>query len=180
METKKINEGGISLIEQFEGFKPRKYLDPIGLPTIGFGTLIDTEQEQYLLTATLTKQQARELLRKDLLYYEKEVAKLVTSKVNSNQFSALVSFAYNLGRENLRRSTLLRLVNGNPNNNKLLRVSELKDNAVKKFLQEKGLSTVNIITYWILVWNRAGGRTLNGLLNRRWAESILYWQPVNN
>ena len=78
------------------------------------------------------------------------VSRMVTSKLNDNQFGALVSFAYNIGTGALGRSTLLRMVNANPN-----------DPAIRaEFLK----------------WNRAGGRVLNGLTRRREAEANLYFK----
>ena len=58
-------ENGVLLIEQFEGFRAKMYKDAVGLPTIGFGTLIDTAEEKYLLTETITREQAEVLLRKE-------------------------------------------------------------------------------------------------------------------
>jgi len=74
---------------------------------------------------------------------------LVKSNLNENQFSALVSFAYNLGIGSLKSSTLLKKLNINP-----------KDPTIfNEFLR----------------WNKAGGKEVSGLTRRRQAEANLYY-----
>jgi lysozyme len=46
--------------------------------------------------------------------FEADVKKLVTQKLNENQLSALTSFAYNIGTEKFKKSTLLKRINENP------------------------------------------------------------------
>ena len=55
------------------------------------------------------------LLELDLNDFIVGVQKLLKKNINNNQFSALVSFAYNLGLNNLKSSTLLKKVNSNSN-----------------------------------------------------------------
>ena len=107
-------KNGILLIEEFEGFRAKAYKDAVGLPTIGFGTLIDSAEEKHLLTEIISKEQAEVLLRKELAMIEKKFTIMITSKINQNQYDELVSFAYNLGVYNLKTSTLLKKVNANP------------------------------------------------------------------
>lgn len=143
-------KNGIQLIEEFEGFKPKMYKDAVGLPTIGFGTLIDTADEKWLLTATITKEQAEDLLRKELVMIENKLKLMVTTMINQNQYDALVSFAYNLGVYNLKTSTLLKKVNKNP-----------ADATIRKEFAK---------------WVNAGGKVLPGLVRRRQAEADLYFK----
>ena len=75
--------------------------------------------------------------------------KLVKTNITVNQLNALTSFAYNVGVANLQKSTLLKLVNLNPNDAMI----------AKEFLK----------------WNKAAGKELKGLTNRRIAESALYF-----
>jgi len=83
--------------------------------------------------------------------FAKRVDTLVTSNINQNQFNALVSFAYNVGTGNFASSTLLKKVNKNPN-----------DLTIKaEFLR----------------WNKANGKVINGLTNRRIEEADLYFLP---
>lgn len=143
-------KNGILLIEEFEGFRAKAYKDAVGLPTIGFGTLIDSAEEKHLLTETISKEQAEVLLRKELAMIEKKFTIMTTSKVNQNQYDALVSFAYNLGIYNLKSSTLLKKVNANP-----------ADVTIRKEFAK---------------WVNAGGKVLPGLVRRRQAEADLYFK----
>lgn len=90
-----INEEGLNLIKQFEGCKLQAYKDSGGTWTIGYGHTVNVQKGD-----TITKKQADEYLRKDVETFEKIVessAKKYGYEFNENQFSALVSFAYNVG-----------------------------------------------------------------------------------
>ncbi|WP_309640708.1 lysozyme [Flavobacterium sp.] len=141
---------GILIIEEFEGFEPKMYKDAVGLPTIGYGTLIDTKEEQWLKTAIITKDQAEVLLRRELGMIERNLNVMLKKTITQNQFDALVSFAYNLGIANLRSSTLLKKVNRNPAD------TTIRDEFMK--------------------WVHAGGKVLKGLQTRRKAEADLYFK----
>lgn len=95
----KINRQGIELIKKYEGCPTKNgmcysYKCPAGILTIGYGhTGKDVKPNM-----TITKEKADELLLKDLEKFEKIVEKYdSTYHFNSNEFSALVSFAYNIG-----------------------------------------------------------------------------------
>jgi lysozyme len=97
----------------------------------------------------ITAEQAEEYLRSDLRAFEREVERMVLVPLNSNQFAALVSFAYNLGAEALRKSTLLRLLNAHN-----------YAGAAEQFAR----------------WTYAAGKQLPGLVRRRAAERALFIQ----
>lgn len=103
-----INQAGIELIKSFEAFKPEKYECPAGKMTIGYGHVIKKGEN----FTKLTKAAAEDLLQSDMEYFEEKVRQLITVPLNSNQFSALVSFAFNAGEGNLESSTLRRILNG--------------------------------------------------------------------
>jgi lysozyme len=91
-----ISVAGLKLIEQFEGFRSARYLDPVGVPTIGFGTTASVISP---LPATCTQAQAEGWLK---LYVERDVqpalnAAVGSHAVNQNQYDALCSLGYNLG-----------------------------------------------------------------------------------
>ena len=93
------------------------------------------------------------MLKEHLKEFESSLIGLLnTTKVNQNQFDALVSFNYNLGPTNLAKSQLLRFVKANPNDPKI----------AAEFLK----------------WNRAGGEVSTGLVRRRKKESQLYFAAV--
>jgi lysozyme len=140
----KINDAGLALIKEFEGCRLNAYRDIVGVLTIGYG---HTGQDVWT-NQVITEAKAEALLIKDLEKFENGVQDLLqVSAITNNQFSALVCFAYNLGLGNLEKSTLLKLVN------------ERKfQEAAEQFL----------------VWDRAGGEVVPGLLRRRQAERALF------
>ncbi len=100
-----------------------------------------------LKDAAITEPQALELLAKTLGKYEKAVNDYVKVPLTQNEFDALVSFTYNLGAGNLLSSTLLKKLNAGD-----------KAGAANQFD----------------VWNKAGGKVLQGLVTRRAAEKDLF------
>nr|WP_256377878.1 lysozyme [Synechococcus sp. PCC 7502] len=59
----------------------------------------------------ITQQQAINLLDSDLSVFELGVCQAVKAPLNSNQFSALVCFTFNVSLEDFTNSTLLKLLN---------------------------------------------------------------------
>lgn len=150
----KTNKAGVELIKEFEGFMPRWYKDPVGIWTIGYGHTDAAGSPNHKNTADMfiTEEEATSILEKDLANYEAAVNRQVKVELNPNQFSALVSFTYNLGEGNLSRSTLLRKLNAGDYNG-----------ASAEFAR----------------WTRAGGRVLNGLIRRRAAEFALFNKKIS-
>lgn len=93
----KINKAGIELIKSFEGCRLKAYRCAAGVLTIGWGHTAGVKEGQ-----TITQQQADEFLLKDLAKFEKAV-NAISQDFNENQFSALVSFAFNCGVRNLNQ-----------------------------------------------------------------------------
>ena len=140
-----VSNAAIDLIKQFEGCRLEAYPDPGtgGAPwTIGYGHTKGVSRG-----LTITKWQADDFLRVDLLVFEKGVDELVKVDLKQHQFDALVSFAYNCGIGNLRSSTLLKLVND---------------------------SKFDAVPAQFMKWTRAAGRELPGLVRRRRAEAALW------
>lgn len=146
----KLSDKGYDLIKRFEGYSDRPYKCPAGISTIGYGNTYYPNGVKVKLTdKQITKEYANEMLAFVADNFAKEVLKAVKSNITVNQLNALTSFAYNLGMTNFRNSTLLKLVNINPNDAMI----------AKEFLK----------------WNKANGKELKGLTNRRIAESALYF-----
>lgn len=138
-----INKDGLDLIKSFEGLRLESYLCPAKVWTIGWGST----GSDIVPGLKWTEEQAEARLKKDLETFEKGVEGLIKVKVTDNQFSALVSFAYNIGLGALGRSTLMKTLNaGN------------YTDASNEFLR----------------WNKAGGKELPGLTKRRQAERSLF------
>lgn len=142
-----INQEGLDLIKEFEGCKLEAYLCPAGIPTIGYGHTRTAKIGQ-----VITETKAESLLREDLKDAEKAVDRLVTAPINDNQFSALVSFVFNVGAGAFEGSTLLSLLNTN--------------------------ADTAIVANQLRRWNKAGDRELPGLTRRRQAERVLFLKPV--
>ena len=149
MKVNAISAKGLNLIKQFEGFLAKPYKCPAGIPTIGYGaTYYPNGLKVTMSDKAITEGQASTMLMNMLRTYEKSVDSFCRDDINQNQFDALCAFAYNVGINALKNSTLLKKVNKNPND-PTIRAEFLK-------------------------WNKANGRALNGLTNRRIAEADLY------
>lgn len=149
--TQTLSDIGLQLIQGFEGFhraldggeRAQAYRDAVGVLTIGWGHTRTVKSDDM----TITRAQAEDLLRSDVSSAEAAVNKAVKVSLNQNQFDALVSFVFNLGEGNFRKSTLLKKLN---NGNYAEVPSEL------------------------LRWVNAGGKPLPGLVRRRKAEATLF------
>jgi len=151
MKVTRIDQAGIDLITQFEGFRANPYLCPAGVPTIGYGTTRYYNGIKVSLSdLPITKEKAIEYLMNDVRQFELAVDAMATDLLTQNQLNALVSFAYNLGANALKGSTLLKKVNLNPN-----------DKAIE---------------FEFLKWVYADGQKLEGLVKRRKAEAELYFK----
>lgn len=141
----------INLIKMFEGYKPKAYLCPASVVTIGFGSTMYTDGRKIKLGDTINEQQANELLMWEL---RNKAFALHGLNLNQNQFDSCLSFIYNLGIGAFAKSTLKKKILLNPND------ATIKDEFLK--------------------WNKArvGGQLmeLKGLTRRRIAEADLYFK----
>ncbi|MEM1369158.1 MAG: lysozyme [Cyanobacteria bacterium P01_H01_bin.15] len=145
--TDRINDAGLALIKHFEGRELHAYQDSVGVWTIGYGHTSAAGPPQVRAGMTISEQEAEDILRQDLGLFEGGVRDRVKVSMNSNQFSALVAFSFNVGLGALGNSTLLRKLNGGD-----------YQGAGEEFLR----------------WVKAGGATLPGLVRRRDAERALF------
>lgn len=100
----KINDEGLALVKEFEGCRLTAYKCPAGVLTIGYGHTGKVNGKNIYLGMKINEKTAEQLLKQDLATFEKAVENCIglTFKPNSNQFSALVSFAFNCGAANLK------------------------------------------------------------------------------
>lgn len=138
----KLNNEGVKLIMDFEGCALKSYQDIGGVWTIGYGHIVGVKPDMIL-----TLDEARQLLNQDLHMVVHSVEMMVSTPINDNQFSSLVSFAYNLGVFALKGSALLVKINQND----LL-------GAANEFLK----------------WDHVKGKKVPGLTRRREAERSLF------
>ena len=142
---KRTNKAGVDLIRDFEGLRLKAYFCPANILTIGFGhTGPDVTEGK-----VITRDEAEGLLVQDLRRFEQAVEQYCPVTTD-NQFAALVSFAYNLGPDSLRTSTLRRMHNEGHYADAALQFAR---------------------------WVKANGKTLPGLVKRRAAEATLYGRP---
>ena len=146
----KLNENGYNLICEFEGLKLKPYLCSNRISTIGYGnTYYPNGKRVTLLDDAITKEYAFEMFKTIADKFAKRVDDMVTSEITQNQFNALVSFAYNVGTGAFATSTLLKKVNVNPND------ATIKNEFLK--------------------WVRANKKVIQGLVNRRNKEALIYF-----
>jgi len=118
------------------------------VPTIGYGSTRTFGGHPVTLEhRSVSKEEATELLARDVQSVERAVGRLVTVELTQNMFDALVSFTYNLGSGNLQASTLRRKLNRGD-------VEGCADEFPK--------------------WRKSGGRITAGLVRRRAAERELF------
>ena len=141
----KISTNGIDLICSFEGLELKAYDDGVGVWTIGYGTTV-INGTKVKKGDTCTLEQAKSYMAQDLKQFESAVNQ-VKVPLNQNQYDALVSLAYNIGVGAFLSSTLFKKLNA-------------KDykGAAEQFDR----------------WNRAGGKVMRGLTNRRAKERKLF------
>lgn len=112
----KLDEKGLKALHEREGLRLKPYLDTKGVPTIAMGNTYYLDGRKVTMKdKPLTLKQAGDLSTITANKFAYEVDKLVKSNVNQNQFNALVSLAYNIGINGFKNSTVLRLVNADPN-----------------------------------------------------------------
>lgn len=146
----------LDLIKRFEGYHKRlengsasAYLDPVNIPTIGWGTIKYPDGAAVRLGDIRTEEQCTSYLIHEVEGKAAAVTKLVKTPLTQSMFDALVSFAYNVGVGALSDSTLLRMLNA---------------------------GNYEAAGQQLLVWNKGGGRVLPGLVRRRDAEMALFFK----
>ncbi|MDH2046531.1 lysozyme [Acinetobacter johnsonii] len=142
-----VSPSGVDLICNFEGLRLKAYDDGVGVWTIGFGTTKYPNGIRVKKGDTCTLDQAKAYMQNDLKSFEQTVNNTVKVPLNQNQFDALVSLAYNIGTNAFSKSTLVKKLNAN----------DIRG-AADQFD----------------VWVNAGGKRMQGLVNRRAKEKALF------
>ena len=138
----KLDESGYSELHKREGLRTKPYLDTRGIPTISLGvTYYPNGRKVTMQDKPITKIEAERLGKVIADRFSAEVTALIKSKVNQNQFNALVSIAYNIGINGFKSSSFLKLVNKNPNDPKIKEAIMLR--VKNKELIERRKSEVN-------------------------------------
>lgn len=146
-------ELAIKMCKTFEGFKPKPYLCPAGIPTIGYGSIAyESGRKVTLNDVAISERYAEDLLMDELMNVCVPgvirlcpvLLKIGVETDNWDKFNAIVDFCYNLGVGRLQTSTLRRKINE-------------KDWASSRSE--------------LLRWVRGGGKILPGLVKRRQVEA---------
>jgi lysozyme len=155
----KVSQKCIEQIKKDEGVRSKPYQCPALLWTVGVGHVIDPNHAKVPMAdrkalpipagwdRVLSAEEIDDILRTDLSRFEAGVLRLIKVPLTQGQFDALVSFSFNVGLGNLQNSTLRMKVN-----------REDYDGAAEQFL----------------VWTKAGGRVLPGLVKRRTHEKEMF------
>lgn len=143
----RMTQEGLDLIKSFEGFSATWYKCPAGIWTIGYGHTEAAGPPKYEPQRKISRDEGENILRSDLAKYEQAVIDAVTVKLTDEQYSALVSFCYNVGPNAFRKSSVLKAVNSGRH---------------------------DLVPARLALFTKGGGKVLKGLVRRRQAEGELY------
>jgi lysozyme len=130
------------LIKEFEGLRLKAYKCQAGKWTIGYGHTDGVKKGD-----SITKEEADFLLECDIRKFERCVDFSINVPLDQNEFDALVSFCFNIGRGAFKKSTLRKHLN-----------NLFYDLAAEEFAK----------------WNKVKGSPNKGLTNRRKKEKALF------
>ena len=164
----KISAKGEHLMHFFEGYRNKPYRCSAAIWTVGWGHAMYADQlalpnvrkegytglirSDYQLKGedarVWSKDELVDLFKVDINTFERGVLRLSPTLANhQSKFDAVVSFAYNAGLGNYQRSTIRMKVNRGD-----------WDGAAEAFM----------------MWTKAGGKEVSGLVKRRKAEVALF------
>lgn len=154
-----ISSKGINLIKKFEGCKLKTYLCSAGEYTIGYGNRYYKDGTHVKNNDEITQKDADDLLEYVLQGFERFINRQASININQNQFDALVCLCYNVGQGNLRKYSLINIINKDCNN------------------------FVEIKPYWLginKIYNKDKNKYIecDGLTKRRQEEFNLYMLPI--
>ncbi len=116
----KLDVNGKKALHDREGLKLKPYLCTRNKPTIAMGNTFYLDGRKVTMKdKALTITQALQLADAITAKFEIGVSNALKTKINQNQFNALVSIAYNIGLTGFKSSTFLKLININPNDPKI-------------------------------------------------------------
>lgn len=146
-----VSDAGLKFLSEQEGCRLKRYKDVAGLDTIGVGHLI-TGKEMPPIGDCITQDRCLELLREDVKsvvdeFNDNDGFADLPSDITQDEFDACVSLAFNIGIGAFDHSTVLKMIE-----------------------QHNFPAAGNAF----LLWNKAGGKVVQGLVNRRNEERELF------
>lgn len=133
----------IDFVKDWEKLRLVAYKDGGGVWTIGYGHTDYVEPGDIC-----TEQEAEEFLRQDIQEAAGAIDDFVDVELTQPMYDALVSWAYNCGREAVKNSTLVRLLNAG--------------------------HSKEVVSDQLPRWNKDNGKVVAGLTRRREAERVLF------
>jgi len=146
----KTSAFGRAAISQREGVRLEAYRDSVGILTIGVGHTSMAGPPTVAPGMRITAEECDDILSRDLKTFERAVNDAVTTSMSQNQFDACVSLAFNIGGKAFRNSSVARKLNA---------------------------GNVSGAANAFMLWVKAGGKTLPGLVTRRQAEKRQFLTP---
>jgi lysozyme len=136
----------VALVGAWEGLRTVAYRDVVGIPTVCFG-----ETRGVKMGDRYTVDECKAMLGDALVEFEAGMRKCLTApdKVPAKSYVAFLSLSYNIGTGAFCRSTVARRANAG---------------------DYRGACNA------IPAWNKAGGRVVKGLVNRRAEEQRICLQ----
>lgn len=143
----RTSEYALGRLKEYEGLRLKAYKCPAGVWTIGYGHTKDVRGG-----IVIDKETADKLLEEDVMYFEKYLAaEPYAEELTQGQWDALISFLFNLGIGNYKRSTLRKRILEDVNHGDI-------PNQFRR-------------------WNKADGKVLPGLVRRReWEAQMYEWE----
>lgn len=101
-----VSAVALGSIALHEGFRSQAYLDPVGIPTIGFG-----ETKGVKMGDTITRREALDRLKLSANEHGQGMARCIRVPISQGEYDAYLSFTYNVGVGAFCRSTLTKKLN---------------------------------------------------------------------
>lgn len=139
----KTSADGRKRISEREGVRLKRYRDSVGIWTIGTGHTAMAGPPDPNIVKTITMAENDAILERDLAKFEAGVEQAIKRPMTQAQFDAMVSLAFNIGLGAFAKSSVVRRFNAG--------------------------DTAGAAAAFML-WVKAGGRVLPGLVKRRHSE----------
>lgn len=131
----------VAFVVGWEGNEPTTYRDIVGIPTVCAGI---TDPSVAVPGKTYTEAECQALNSQEIAEHAERAIQCVNVRLSQGEYEAYASLAYNIGTPNFCGSTLVKKLNSGD-----------RPGACAEILR----------------WNRAGGKVVRGLTNRRQAEN---------
>lgn len=156
----KLSEKGGMFIRKWEDYAAKPYKDIVGVTTWGFG---HARKGNEPVPSSISMIEALNLFKKDVAPFERMLNTALAVQVNQNQFDALMSILFNVGPgvPGIKDGIIL-----------------LKNGKHSTLLTDVNNGAFDFAAAQFPLWDKAGGKEVKGLLNRRLEEKAMFQSPV--